>query len=195
MPRATHVVGVALLSLAAAFVVAQDNKAGENKAAPPPLGTASFTPPEGNTQLQPLTPANFVTRAAVANMAEIDASRLALEKSADPELRKFAARLVTDHQAAQAKLKTVAGAAKIALPGTVDEEHRLQKEKLQELTGADFNKQYLVLMRAGHEQAMKLFDMAAKSSDLDAALKSYAGETLKTVKAHAVEAEKLHARH
>jgi putative membrane protein len=190
MPRAPHVLCVAVFSLASAVAAGQ-----ENKATPPPLGTASFIPPEGNTKLQPLTPENFVTRAAVVNMAEIDASRLALQKSADPELRKFATQLVNDHQAAQAKLKAVAAAAKIALPGTVDEDHRVQKEKLAELAGADFDQQYISLMHSGHTQAIGLFDAAAKSNDLDAALKRYASETLTTVKAHALAAEKLHARH
>jgi putative membrane protein len=194
MSRLRPWIALPALTLFAVVVSAQD-RTEQRQESPPPLGTASFIPPEGNTQLQPLTPENFVVRAAVTNMAEIELGQLALEKSADPGIRKYATQLIKDHQAAQAKLKGIAAAAKIALPGTVDEEHRAQKQKLAELVGADFDKQYLALMKAGHEQAQKLLEAAGKSADLEAPLKAYASETLATVKAHAVEAGKLHASH
>jgi len=188
MPRSLHVLSMFALTLLASFATAQDR--GDP---PPPLGTASFIPPEGNTKLQPLTPERFVVRAAVTNMAEIELSQLALEKSSDAAIRQYANQLIRDHQAAQAKLKTVAATAKIALPGTVDEDHRKQKQKLEELTGADFDKQYIALMHSGHQQATTLLESASKSTELAAALKNYASETLRTVKMHAAEAEKLHA--
>jgi putative membrane protein len=177
------------LALSVASATAQDRKD-----PPPPLGTASFTPSEGNTKLRPLTPENFVVRAAVTNMAEIELGQLALDESADDAVRKFATRLIRDHQAAQAKLKSIAATAKIALPGTVDEEHRKQKEKLSELVGAEFDRQYLALMHSGHQQAINLFESAANAGNLDVALKSYASEALSIVNVHAAEAEKLHAR-
>jgi putative membrane protein len=172
------------------FAVAQDRKE-----APPPLGTASFIPPEGNTKLQPLTPENFVTRAAVANLAEIDLSQMALDKSTNADIRKFATQIIKDHQAAQAKLKQIAGAQKIALPGSVDEERRKQREKLKELSGAEFEKQYVALMHTGHKEAAGLMEAATKSNDLDSAFKTYASETLQTVRNHTAAAEKLHAGH
>jgi putative membrane protein len=172
------------------FATAQDRKE-----TPPPLGTASFIPPEGNTKLQPLTPENFVTRAAVTNLAEIDLSQIALDKSTNADTRKFATQIIKDHQAAQAKLKQVAGAQKIALPGSVDEERRKQREKLKELNGAEFEKQYVALMQAGHNEAAGLLESATKSNALDAAFKNYASETLQTVRNHQSQAEKLHAGH
>ena len=194
MPRLLSATVFPVLALFAVLASAQD-RAQDRKEPPPPLGTASFTPPEANTKPQPLTPETFVVRAAVTNMAEIELSQLALEKSADAAIRKYAAQLIKDHQAAQAKLKSTAAAAKIALPGAVDDEHRMQKEKLAELVGADFDKQYVTLMHTGHERAQKLLEGASKSADLDASLKDYATQTLTTVKAHAAEAAKLHAGH
>jgi putative membrane protein len=189
MNRSGAAIAACVLALFTAFASAQ-----ERKDPPPPLGTASFTPPEGNTKLQPLTPENFVVRAAVTNMAEIELGQLALEKSADPAIRRYATQLIKDHQAAQARLKSIAATAKIALPGAVDDEHRMHKEKLAELVGADFDKQYVALMQKGHEQAQKLLE-SAKSANLDVPLKTYASETLATVKAHAAEAAKLHTAH
>jgi putative membrane protein len=172
------------------FATAQDRKE-----APPPLGTASFIPPEGNTKLQPLTPENFVTRAAVTNLAEIDLSQMALDKSTNVDIRKFATQIIKDHQAAQAKLKQVAGAQKIALPGSVDEERRKQREQLKELTGAEFEKQYVALMHTGHDEAAGVLEAAVKSNELDSSLKNYANDTLQTVRSHQAEVQKLHAGH
>jgi putative membrane protein len=188
MPRASRLLCLALLAVGIPTLGA------ENPQTTPPLGTASFTPPEANIKSQALTPETFVTRAAVANMAEIEASQLALERSADADLRKYATRVIEDHQRAQSKLKTIAASAKIALPGAVDAEHRAEKERLAELTGADFDKRYISMMHAGHQQATALFESATQSAQLQAPLKSYADETLKTVQLHASEAEKLHKR-
>ena len=183
---------VALFALVvfSTFATAQDRKE-----VPPPLGTASFIPPEGNTKLQPLTPENFVTRAAVANLAEIDLSQMALDKSTNVDLRKFATQIIKDHQTAQAKLKQIAGAQKIALPGSVDEEHRKQREKLKELSGAEFEKQYIALMHTGHNEAAGLLETATKSNELQSSFKTYANETLQTVRTHLAEAGKMHASH
>jgi len=166
----------------------------DRKETPPPLGTASFIPPEGNTKLQPLTPENFVTRTAVANMAEIDLSQLALEKSTDANIRNVATQIIKDHQAAQGKLKQLAAAARIALPGTVDEEHRKQRETMKQLTGAEFEQQYLAAMHAGHNEAAAMLESATKSNELNTAFKNYASETLRAVQNHRAQVEKLHAR-
>ena len=194
MPRIPPLLCLALLSAVTLALLSAVTPAlsAEAPKATPPLGTASFTPPEANATSPVLTPETFVTRAAIANMAEIEASQLAVERSADSGLRKYATQIIRDHQVAQSKLKTLAAGARIALPGAVDEAHRAKKEQLAELNGADFDKRYIAMMHAGHEQATALFESAAQSTELQAPFKNYASETLKTVHAHASEAEKLH---
>ena len=77
MPRVPPLLCLALLAAVTPALGA------ENPQTTAPLGTASFTPPEANAKSPVLTPQTFVTRAAVANMAEIEASQLALERSGD----------------------------------------------------------------------------------------------------------------
>lgn len=161
----------------------------QTKESPPPLGTASFIPPEAKKH-EPLTPENFIVRAAIANMAEIRASELALEKSADKALRTFASRLIRDHQASQGKLKRVAGEVKVALPGTVDEETRQHHEKLKELVGADFDRAYLDLMLEGHEHALALYEQAG-AANLPPSFKSFANDAAKVVQGHRTELDNL----
>jgi putative membrane protein len=178
---------LATLSIAASHAVAQ-----QTKEAPPPLGTASFTPPESKKH-EPLTPENFIVRAAISNLAEIQASELALEKSGDKAIRTLAGRLIQDHRAAQAKLKRVAAEVKVALPGTVDEDSRKQKIKLEELVGADFDRAYLDLMYEGHTRTLDLYQQAA-AANLPASFQSYAKETSQVVQTHRTDLEKLRDR-
>ena len=178
-------------SLAASSAMCSVTTAQQTKESPPPLGTASFTPPESKKH-EPLTPENFVVRAAVTNLAEIDASELALKKSGDANIRALAKRLIADHRAAHAKLKSVAAEGKIALPGTVDEDHRRQAQQLKELVGADFDLAYLEHMQAGHEAALQLYKQAA-DANLPASHKQYASSTAQVVEGHRDALNKLRA--
>jgi putative membrane protein len=194
MRHAQRLSCVAVLTAFVALPVAsQDTRSQERKENPPPLGTAAFIPPDSKKR-EPLTPENFVVRAAIANLSEIELSELALKKSADASIRKFATQIIQDHKAAQARLKSVAGAAKIALPGTVDEDHRQQKQALAERVGVEFDREYVSLMQSGHDQAIDLMSSAVKSQELEASLKNYANETLKIVQQHRDRINALHTQ-
>jgi len=180
----------ALAIVAAGLMFAPLAASAQDTKEAPPLGTASFTPPESKNQ-EPLTPEVFAVRAAVVNMNEIELSELALQKSGDAQLRQYASRVIEDHKASQAKLKKIAANAQVALPGTVDTEHRDQKTKLAEQTGSDFDRQYVQLMHAGHQEAEQLLESAAAAPELAPTFKSYARETLDTVATHRDETAKL----
>jgi putative membrane protein len=183
MPRAAFSAVAAVSLLFAPF-------AAFTQETPPPLGTASFTPPESKEK-EPLTPEVFAVRAALVNLSEIELSELVLEKSANPDLRQYAAQLIRDHKAAQARLRQIAATAKAALPGTVDEPSRELKEKLAEQTGVEFDRDYVRMTHAGHAKAGTLFEAAAAAPQLDATFKSYAREALRTVQSHGNQADKL----
>ena len=48
---------------------------------------------------------SFVTEAAAGGLAEVELGQLAAEKSSNPEVKKFAERMVTDHGKANDQLK------------------------------------------------------------------------------------------
>ena len=62
-----------------------------------------------------VTPQSFATQAAVIGTAEIELGQLALQNSQDPTCA-YAQRMVKDHQAADAKLKKIAGAENLEPP-------------------------------------------------------------------------------
>lgn len=95
----------------------------------------------------------FVHDVAMMNMAEIELSRLALQKSASTDIKSFAQQLINDHDAAANKLKSIASDR---WPAQLDEKHREVADKLASKQGADFDRDYTEAMIEGHE------DLAAR---------------------------------
>jgi putative membrane protein len=157
---------------------------------PPPLGTASFTPPPKNVE-QPLTAANFVTNAGVTNLAEVELASMAQTKSSNPQIKAFAAQLIADHRTAQTQLKAPAAEAKLAMPGEMDVDHQKVRDELATLDGAAFDKRFIQVMTSSHDEAVKLFEAASRSPTLTPGLQAYAKSMLPKLQSHAQMAHKL----
>jgi putative membrane protein len=98
----------------------------------------------------------FVRDVASKNMAQIELSRMALEKSASPEVKAFAQLLIDDHGAAQTKLKSIVSGAAIDWPARLDDQHREIADDLADAQGPDFDRDYAEAMVGVHQ------DLAAK---------------------------------
>jgi putative membrane protein len=188
-------------SLAALFVMVWTQAAAQTPAqtpeapdpTPPPRGTMSF-PPVAGLERQPLTPATFVARAAMANLKVIEASQMALQKSADPAVKVFAEQMIKEHRAAQEELKKVAAQQQhLSVPAAVDEDKKKELQALSSLSGAAFDRKYLETLSADHDKAVALFDAARQTPELPVDLKSYASESLTSVQAHRKTVERLQA--
>ena len=80
-------------------------------------------------------------------------------------MRDYAQRMVKDHQAADAKLKKIAGRGRTStLPQSLDAEHQALKEKLSDLQGAAFDREYAKAMAKGHDKAVALFESASQAA-------------------------------
>jgi putative membrane protein len=98
----------------------------------------------------------FVRDVALKNMAEVELSRMALDKATNVEIKSFAQRMIDDHDAAGHKLKSVVSDQPIEWPAQLDEKHRKTVEELAQKQGGDFDRDYVEAMVEGHE------DLAAK---------------------------------
>jgi putative membrane protein len=94
---------------------------------------------------------DFVRDVATMNMAEIELSRTALQRSASADVKKFAQMMVNDHPPAGDKLKAFASQHQIEVPAQLDEKHRDLREKLTAKQGLDFDKDYADAMVDGHQ--------------------------------------------
>jgi predicted outer membrane protein len=99
---------------------------------------------------------DFVRDVALKNMAEIELSRMALDKSSNPAIKAFAQTIIDDHGEAGNKLKTVASGQSIEWPAQLDDKHRKIADDLPKERGTDFDRDYLKAMIDSHQ------DLAAK---------------------------------
>ena len=99
---------------------------------------------------------DFVHDVAIKNMAEVELSRMSLDKATSPDIKAFAQMMVDDHGAAGNKLKSVVSGHPIDWPAQLDDERRKSADELAKRQGADFDRHYVEAMVEGHE------DLAAK---------------------------------
>ena len=137
---------------------------------------------------------DFVTEAANSDMLEIAAAKEA-EKKGDPDEKKFAGQMVTDHTKTSQDLKGLvdSGDVKATIPTKLDDS---SQKKLDELTNAKqgkFADYYDPMQVSAHKDAVSLFQRYSKSGD-NAKLKDWAGKTLPTLQHHLEMAESLKKR-
>lgn len=125
----------------------------------------------------------FVKEASQANMAEISLAQLAQQKSQSSDVKNLAQMIQRDHQQAEAKLQTIAQAHGMTLDQNPSWSQRRSQEKLEKLTGADFDQQYTKDMLEGHVANIKKFQKASQKIE-DTDVKQYAQDCLPTLQAH-----------
>jgi putative membrane protein len=84
-------------------------------------------------------------------------SSSAKTKASSPQTKAFAKKMVTDHQMLEVKMKPFADAAGLTPPADVDSEHQAELDKLNGLSGADLDKEYMSAMAMDHHKALEVF--------------------------------------
>jgi len=185
MRARTAVIAVALLSGSAAIgsVLAQTGPAS------PPADSGRPTSAQGTLGRGALgqhtlgqSDRDFVDNAAHGGLAEIELSKLA-QKSANPDVRTFADRMVVDHTKANARLTAIAQADGLAVPNTFDAEHQRLRDKLANEHDGNFDRDYAHAMVVDHDQAIRLFERE-ELSGREADLEEFARNTLPTLQEH-----------
>ncbi|MBN9219315.1 MAG: DUF4142 domain-containing protein [Mesorhizobium sp.] len=128
------------------------------------------------------TAQDFVTKAAIGGLFEVQASKAAQDKLQAADLRNFAQKMISDHGAANAKLESIAGEQKLQVPADLDGPHKSDLDKLKSASGP-VDAPYTDMQKAAHDEAVTLFEAYAKDGD-NPALKSFAAQTLPTLKMH-----------
>jgi putative membrane protein len=133
----------------------------------------------------------FVISAAMTDLFEIAAGHLALKNADGPAYLDCAQLIIADHtNTSEALKKIVANLRGVQLPLTLDSAHRAKLDQLGSLSGAAFEREFKTEQVAGHRQAVAMFENFANSSD-NAELKSWAAQTLPTLRMHLQHAEAL----
>jgi putative membrane protein len=120
---------------------------------------------------------------AIANMAEIEAGKLALEKAQDPKVKEFAQHMVDDHTKMLDEVKQLAQSKNVELPNAPDAKHQKLMKKLQGLSGEKFDREYMQAMVKDHRDSLKLAQRTAKGAK-DEELKSAAQKAAPEIQDH-----------
>ena len=140
------------------------------------VGTAAG--PAGAT-----TDEGFVSNAAIGGMYEVEAGRIAAQRSQSPAVKALGERMVRDHTKANDELKPIATAAGLTPPAALDQRHQGLIDNLRGATDQDFDRVYLQQQEAAHNETNALLTTYASTGG-NADLKAWANKTLPTIHAH-----------
>ena len=135
----------------------------------------------------------FIEEAAKGGIAEVQLATLARQKAGSDEVKQFAQRMLDDHGKANDALKKLASGKGVDLPTDMDAKEKRELERLQKLSGATFDREYMKHMVSDHEKDVKLFEQEAQSGQ-DAEVKAWAAKHLPTLREHLTQAKSVHDR-
>lgn len=125
----------------------------------------------------------FVQDAGIGNQFEMTLSQMALQKSQDPNVRRFAQRMLNDHHMAELTLEHAAAPTGVTTHFMFDQAHQAKLDELQALSGPAFDQQFWILQRDAHAAAVAAIgDYATTGSD--PGLRAWARGTLPVIVAH-----------
>ena len=177
----------ALAATAAALALAAAPTAwAQSSAAPAPATTQS----DADSKLD-RSDRKLLQDLAQGNMAEIDAGKMALEKSQNADVKKFAQQMVDDHTKALGEVQALATAKNVTLPDGAGPMAKTKATALKALSGNLFDKEYAKRAGVGdHESTVKLLHKIQKDGK-DSDLKALADKMLPTVEHHLDMAKQL----
>jgi putative membrane protein len=196
MNRALLLAGACLIVTTPAFAQTPQTPPSQAQQSPPraaqpaPQNTAPSTTNSNSASATPST-ADFVKNAGISGLFEVQSSELALRKHVSQD-RRFAARMIKDHERASRQLEHIVRTSHIhaQVPKQLDDEHQKMLQQLRGESGEQFEKDYDQMQQQGHQQAVSLFQAYAQNGD-NPALKRWAAETLPKLQDHLSMAQKL----
>jgi putative membrane protein len=154
------------------------------------LGTAVLSADDKKADVKPITDAEFVIKAASGGVFEVESSKIAKTSASSADVKKFAERMITDHEKANKELMEVAKKADLGIPVNILDTHQQLLDKVKGAKGADFDQVYMDAQVTAHKEAVGVFSSAAKNAK-DTGVKAFAEKTLPTIKEHYELAKKL----
>ncbi len=127
--------------------------------------------------------ASFFKHAAEGGIFEVEAGKLAQDKGNSQKVKDFGAMMVTDHSAANDKLKSLAASKDVSLPSSSSVGQMATKGKLEVLSGDTFDKSYIKSQVKAHQQTIALFKKESATGQ-DPEAKAFAKATLPTLRSH-----------
>ena len=133
---------------------------------------------------------SFMEKVSQGNVAEVELGKLALKKSTNPGVRAYAQRMIKDHTALGKKIAPLLTQAGLKPSVSLNTEHQHLFNKLNGLSGAEFDKEYVKAMDEDHHEDLKDFQDEVSSTQV-AAIKTTVTAGEKVIAEHTQMADDL----
>jgi len=187
MTRHLMIAGVCALALSLGACNKKAEQPTDNNPTPDAHPAATIPTPSNETNAQ-----DYVTKAANADMMEVEASKVAEQRSSNADVKAFAKMMVADHTKSTDGLKSALKTAKLTLvpPSALPDDMAGHVNDLKTVDAKDFDKKYMSLMADSHQDALDLHTRYAQDGD-NADLKAFAAKTATTVQEHLTKAKSI----
>jgi len=146
------------------------------------LGLGTLTAKAQIPQPDPDTTAkHFLIVASIGNLQEVSASRQAVQKAKNSDVRMFGQIMVKDHSDAEQKLLALARSRGYSLPQAATS--GIQPDISLKNAGEDFDRLYVHAMVVNHRNTVLTFENYSTTGK-DPELKAFALQMMPTLKAH-----------
>jgi putative membrane protein len=125
----------------------------------------------------------FLEKAAKGNLLEVQLGELAIKRAGADEVVLFGNRMVQDHSDSLAELEKIAQQKGVTLPTELDEDQKKMVERFSQLSGEEFDREYMQEMVKEHEEDIELYKTQAAEGQ-DPELREYAARTVQILITH-----------
>ncbi|HEY3622457.1 MAG TPA: DUF4142 domain-containing protein [Roseiarcus sp.] len=138
------------------------------------------------------TEKEFVSDAIKGDNAEIAMGQLAISKSASDPVKTFGQTLIDDHSKAKTDASAVATKLGVSPPSQMSPDAQRAMTRLQQLSGSDFDKEFIRVMVEDHQKDIAEFKQEAGNGH--GPVQQLAAQTLPTLEKHLQIAKSLNAQ-
>ena len=153
---------------------------GPRRAARDPQQDSSPTP---GTTGQEMKDKMFLRKAAEGGIAEVKLGQLAAAKGVSEEVKSFGAKMVADHTLLNNQMKPIADSMGVRLPRDMNKADQAEYDKLNALSGPEFDQEYLTDMVKDHRKDLREFHMESMATN-DPALKAAVDKGEEVIREH-----------
>jgi putative membrane protein len=132
----------------------------------------------------------FLRKAAEGGMAEVKFGQLAVQKASSDDVKAFGQKMVDDHTMLANEMAPIADSMGVRVPKTINKEDQAEYDKLNGLSGSEFDTEYLTQMVKAHRKDLREFRVEAANAQ-DQTLRDAVEKGEKIIHEHLTMVDKL----
>lgn len=171
-------------------VLASQTQPNRPQQLPPSTTSIQDSAPNSGDVGQVMEDKIFLRKAAEGGIAEVKLGQLAAQKASSDDVKAFGQKMVDDHTRMNDEMAQVADSLGVMLPKSMNKEDQAEYDKLNGLSGNDFDIEYLSFMVKDHHKDLHAFRIEA-ASRADPTLRDEAVKAGGVIHDHTVMVDKI----